>query len=40
MPTQLVVYHGQYHLFTRPSYIHDRLERYMAWFDKYLKNEQ
>jgi dipeptidyl aminopeptidase/acylaminoacyl peptidase len=35
--TELVVYPGQYHLFTRPSYIHDRLERYLAWFDKYLK---
>jgi dipeptidyl aminopeptidase/acylaminoacyl peptidase len=38
VPTQLVVYPGQFHLFTRPSYIHDRLERYGAWFDKYLKN--
>jgi dipeptidyl aminopeptidase/acylaminoacyl peptidase len=37
VPTQLVVYPGQYHLLTRPSYIHDRLERYLAWFDKYLK---
>ena len=40
VPTQLVVYPGQYHLFTRPSYIHDRLERYVAWFDKYLKSQQ
>ena len=37
VPTQLVIYPGQYHLLTRPSYIHDRLERYLAWFDKYLK---
>ena len=37
VPAQLVVYPGQYHLLTRPSYIHDRLERYLAWFDKYLK---
>jgi dipeptidyl aminopeptidase/acylaminoacyl peptidase len=35
--TELVVYPGQYHLFTRPSYMHDRLERYLAWFDKYVK---
>jgi len=34
--TQLVIYPGQFHLFTRPSYIHDRLERYLAWFGKYL----
>ena len=37
VPTQLVVYPGQFHLFTRPSYIHDRMERYLAWWDKYLK---
>jgi len=37
VPTQLVVYPGEYHLLTRPSYIHERLERYLAWFDKYLK---
>ena len=35
--TELVVYPDQYHLFTRPSYIHDRLGRYLEWFDKYLK---
>jgi dipeptidyl aminopeptidase/acylaminoacyl peptidase len=39
VPTQLVVYPGQFHLFTRPSYQHDRLERYIAWFDKYLKSQ-
>jgi dipeptidyl aminopeptidase/acylaminoacyl peptidase len=37
VPTQLVIYPEQFHLFTRPSYIHDRMERYFAWFDKYLK---
>lgn len=37
VPTQLVVYPGQYHGFTRPSYIKDRYERYLAWYDKYLK---
>ncbi len=36
VPTELVIYPGQFHLFTRPSYIHDRMERYFAWFDKYL----
>ena len=37
VPTQLVIYPGQFHLFTRPSYIHDRLQRYVSWFDSYLK---
>jgi dipeptidyl aminopeptidase/acylaminoacyl peptidase len=36
VPTELVVYPGQFHLFTRPSYIHDRMGRYLAWWDKYL----
>jgi len=38
VPTQLVIYPGQYHILTRPSYIHDRLERFLAWYDKYLKS--
>jgi dipeptidyl aminopeptidase/acylaminoacyl peptidase len=37
VPTELVVYPEQFHLFTRPSYIHDRLQRYVAWYAKYLK---
>jgi hypothetical protein len=40
VPAQLVVYPEQDHLFTRPSYIHERLERYVAWFDKYLKSQK
>ena len=36
-PTVLVVYPGQFHGFTRPSYIKDRYERWLAWWDKYLK---
>lgn len=37
VPAQLIVYPGQYHLLTRPSYIKDRIERYTAWFDRYLQ---
>lgn len=37
VPTQLVVYPGQFHIFTRPSFIRDRQERWLAWFDKYLE---
>lgn len=36
-PTELVVYPDQFHGFTRPSYIKDRYERWLAWWDKYLK---
>lgn len=34
--TQLVIYPGQYHGLTKPSYLRDRLERYLAWYGKYL----
>lgn len=37
IPTELLIYPGQYHGFTQPSFIKDRFERYYAWFDKYLK---
>ena len=39
-PTELVVYPGQFHGFTKPSYIRDRYERWLAWWDKYLKPGQ
>ncbi|MFO7692465.1 MAG: S9 family peptidase [Vicinamibacterales bacterium] len=35
--TQMVIYPGQFHGLTIPSYQRDRLARYVAWFDKYLK---
>jgi dipeptidyl aminopeptidase/acylaminoacyl peptidase len=35
--TQFVIYPGQYHGLTIPSYERDRLQRYLNWFDKYLK---
>lgn len=37
VPTELVIYPGQFHGFTRPSFIRDRYERYVAWYDKYVK---
>ncbi|MET0637445.1 MAG: S9 family peptidase [Chitinophagaceae bacterium] len=36
IPTELIVYPGQFHGITQPSFIKDRYERYYAWFDKYL----
>jgi dipeptidyl aminopeptidase/acylaminoacyl peptidase len=35
--TQLVIYPSQYHGITVPSYRVDRLQRYLAWYDKYLR---
>ena len=34
--TQLVVYPGQSHGISKPSYQRDVLERHLAWYDKYL----
>jgi dipeptidyl aminopeptidase/acylaminoacyl peptidase len=36
--TQLVVYPNEFHGIKRPSYIRDRYERYLAWYDKHLKS--
>src|SRR6266478_6430028 len=35
--TQLIIYPNENHGITRPSYIRDRYERYLAWYDKYVK---
>ena len=35
--TQLVLYPGQYHGLTTPSYRRDRLERFLAWWNRYLQ---
>jgi dipeptidyl aminopeptidase/acylaminoacyl peptidase len=39
VPTELIVYPGQFHGITLPSYQKDRFERYNAWFDKYIKKK-
>jgi len=35
--TQLVIYPGQFHGLTIPSYERDRIQRYLNWFNKYLQ---
>jgi dipeptidyl aminopeptidase/acylaminoacyl peptidase len=39
VPAQLVVYPGEYHVLTRPSFLLDRFRRYLDWMDKYLKDK-
>jgi dipeptidyl aminopeptidase/acylaminoacyl peptidase len=34
--SQLVIYPGENHGIRKPSYVQDRLERYMGWYKKYL----
>jgi dipeptidyl aminopeptidase/acylaminoacyl peptidase len=38
--TQLIIYPNENHGIQRPSYVRDRYERYLAWYDKYVKNPQ
>ena len=37
--TELVVYPGEFHGFTTPSHLKDRLERYLAWYAHYVKGD-
>jgi dipeptidyl aminopeptidase/acylaminoacyl peptidase len=37
VPTQLIVYPNERHGIRRPTFQKDRYERYLAWYDKYLK---
>ena len=32
---EMIVYPGEFHGFTRPSFIKDRYQRWFAWYDKY-----
>ena len=36
IPTRLIVYPGEHHGFTVPSYLRDRMEQMLGWFDKFL----
>jgi dipeptidyl aminopeptidase/acylaminoacyl peptidase len=40
VPTELVVYPGQGHGISVPSYQKDRYERYLAWYGKWVKGEE
>ncbi len=37
VPTRLVIYPGQHHGLSKPSYQLHRLEQYLAWYGEYLK---
>jgi dipeptidyl aminopeptidase/acylaminoacyl peptidase len=37
IPTKLIIYAGEGHMFIDPKHQIDRLEQTVAWFDKYLK---
>lgn len=37
VPTELVIYPGQKHGIRKPSFVRDRLERYVAWYDRFAR---
>jgi dipeptidyl aminopeptidase/acylaminoacyl peptidase len=37
VPTQLIIYPGEGHLFIKPEHQVDRMDQTVGWFDKYLK---
>jgi dipeptidyl aminopeptidase/acylaminoacyl peptidase len=37
LDTQLVIYPGENHPLTVPSYLRDRMQRLLAWYDRFLK---
>ncbi len=37
LDTRLVVYPGQHHVISRPSYVLDRMRRYLEWYDRHLR---
>ncbi len=36
VPTELVIYPGQFHGVKKPSYVLDRYQRYLAWYAKWI----
>lgn len=38
VPTQLIVYPGEGHQLTRPSFVVDRLQRYLDWYGRWIVN--
>jgi dipeptidyl aminopeptidase/acylaminoacyl peptidase len=37
LDTELIIYPGQFHGLKRPSFLTDRLQRYLDWYARYLK---
>jgi len=36
VPTELVIYPNQHHGLSAPSFLKDRLDRYVAWYQRWL----
>ena len=40
VPTELIIYPGQFHSIKRPSFLRDRYQRYLDWYARYLKQSE
>jgi dipeptidyl aminopeptidase/acylaminoacyl peptidase len=40
VPTELVIYPGETHGISRPSFQRDRLQRYLDWYRRWLANPE
>jgi len=40
VPAELIVYPGQFHGLTRPSFIRDRYQRWFDWYDKWIMGKE
>src|SRR3984957_9616587 len=40
VPAQLIVYPGQHHIFTRPSFVKDLAERMSAWLGRFIQTPE
>ena len=38
VPTQMVIYPEQFHGISRPSFVRDRMQRYVDWYGQYLQS--
>jgi dipeptidyl aminopeptidase/acylaminoacyl peptidase len=38
VPTELVIYPGEYHDLTRPSFMRDQIDRVSAWFERFMRD--
>jgi dipeptidyl aminopeptidase/acylaminoacyl peptidase len=37
VPTKLVIYPGEHHGLRRPSFLKDRMERWLGWYERFIK---
>ncbi|MEO8218709.1 MAG: prolyl oligopeptidase family serine peptidase, partial [Acidobacteriota bacterium] len=39
VPTELIIYPGQHHGISKPTFVKDRYQRYLDWYAKYIPKQ-